>query len=96
MKVMQAKGTDNRNSKLDAVVEAMISMNMKSREKGSISLAQKHNSLRGQWFGSTSEVTLLDKNEEVRIERGSIIKQGNSEELFMVCAVYQDNGNLGR
>ena len=34
LKVMQAKGKDDRNSKLDAVVEAMVSMTMKSREKG--------------------------------------------------------------
>ena len=79
-------------SKYDILVDAMTCMTMKTREKESISLAQNHNSLRGRWFGSSCELTAINKNDKVQIERGSVIKM-NGSEYYLVYTIYKDNGS---
>ena len=92
--VLQLTNWENtRKEKMDILIASMVSMTMKRREKGSISLAQKHNSFQGHWFGRSLDATVVDKQVDGCIRQGAVIKiNTHPQDHFVVYSVYCDNG----
>ena len=85
---------DNGFGNANKIVGATKKMHMEKRDKGSISNAQKFNTLQGRWFGENSE-EVHENNAEMAIKRGSIVRIDTCSRspFFYVYTVFCDNGS---
>ena len=72
--VLRMKPSDSYINKSKDILDSMVAMTMKKREKGSIQPAQKFNTLRGRWFGKAKKCMSSNECEDIKIERRSIIR----------------------